>query len=61
MFLGNLVGTLGLEQQTANLIVAAISTGGLYAAAAMWPVIAPFVVTIKGITAIAGIAAVSGF
>ncbi|SEI86860.1 hypothetical protein SAMN04488113_12715 [Alkalibacterium gilvum] len=61
MLLGRLIGTLGLEAQTANLIISVISTGGVYAAAAIWPVIAPFIVTIKGITAIAGITAISGF
>lgn len=59
--MGRLVGALGLERQTANAIVAVIMSGGVYTAAAIWPVIAPFLATIQGITAVVGFAGVAGF
>jgi len=59
--IGKLVGTLGLEQQAAATIAAFIMSGGVYAAAAMWPFLAPFIVTIKGVAAIMGISGVIGF
>jgi hypothetical protein len=58
---GLLVGTLGIERQTALAIVAAIEAGGLWYAAAVYPMLAPFVGTVQGILAIMGISAVVGF
>lgn len=59
--LGKLVGTLGLEQSVAAAIGGFIMSGGVYAAAITWPIIAPFVMTLAGIKAVIGISGVIGF
>lgn len=59
--LGWLVGNLGISQATAFAIVALIGSGGLDAAALVYPIIAPFVGTIQFILAVVGAAAVVGW
>ena len=59
--IGNLVGTLGIAQQTAAVIATVISTSGPYAAVAIWPFLAPFIGTIKGVTAVIGLAGLIGW
>ena len=58
MILGKLVATLGLGEELALAIVALIASGGVYYATLVYPIIAPFIVTIQGLTAIFGISAV---
>lgn len=59
--IGLLVGTLGLERELALAIVAVIMSGGVWAAVAIWPFLAPFVGTINGVIAVFGISAIIGF
>lgn len=59
--IGRLIGTLGVERQLAVTISSFIMSGGVYAAAAMWPMLAPFIGAIQGVSAVIGFAGVVGF
>lgn len=61
MLLGDLVSKLGLSQGVAFAVVAALSQGGIQLVTAMWPLLAPVALTLNGILAIAGTAAVVGY
>ena len=61
MLLGMLVSKLGLSHGVSLAVVAAFTQGGGQLVAAMWPFIAPFVLTINGIMLTAGTAAVVGY
>lgn len=61
MLLGKLVSTVGLDQGLAFAIVGALSTGGYYAVAAAFPFILPFLLTLNGLLATAGTAAVVAY
>lgn len=61
MLLGYLVSKLGLSKELAFGVVVALSEGGGHLVAAMWPMLAPFVLTLDGILAVAGTAAVVGY
>lgn len=58
---GKLVEKAGVSEAVAWSVVAVLSSGGLYAAAAAWPLLAPFLGTAKAIAAIAGTSAVVAF
>ncbi|QHE63300.1 MULTISPECIES: hypothetical protein [Rossellomorea] len=59
--LGLLVSKLGLSESVAFGVVAALTTGGASLVAALYPFLAPFVLTLRGILAIAGTGAVIGY
>lgn len=59
--LGLLVSTLGLSEGVAFAVVAALTTGGASLVAVMWPFLAPVVLTLRGILAVAGTGAVIGY
>lgn len=59
--LGNLVSQLGLSEPLAFAIVSAITYYGAYGASAIFPIIAPFVLTLQGMLAVAGAGFVVGW
>ncbi|UOY91139.1 hypothetical protein MUG87_11260 [Ectobacillus sp. JY-23] len=60
-FVGHLVSKLGLDQEVSLAIVALLGSAGAAAVVAAWPFLAPFVLTLRGILAVAGTAAAVGF
>ncbi|EOO23060.1 hypothetical protein ICM_06283 [Bacillus cereus BAG1X2-3] len=60
-FVGHLVANLGLDHKTSLTIVTMLGTAGAAAVSAAWPVLAPFVLTLRGIVAVAGTTAAVGW
>ncbi|QPW51735.1 hypothetical protein G9298_29325 (plasmid) [Bacillus thuringiensis] len=60
-FVGHLVANLGLDHGTSLAVVAMLGSAGAAAVAAAWPVLAPFVLTLRGILAVAGTTATVGW
>jgi cephalosporin-C deacetylase-like acetyl esterase len=58
---GWLVGQFGLSQATAFAIVALISSGGIDAAALVYPFLLPFIGTIQGLIFVFGTAVLVGW
>ncbi|EAF8635377.1 hypothetical protein AX805_15765 [Listeria monocytogenes] len=61
MLQGMLVSKLGLSQSVAFAVVAALTAGGAELVSVMWPFLAPFLMTLKGILIAGGSAAVVGY
>lgn len=59
--LGLLVSKMGLSEGVAFAVVTALTTGGASLVAVMWPFLAPVVLTLRGMLAVAGTGAVVGY
>ncbi|KFN03567.1 hypothetical protein D0U04_19510 [Bacillus clarus] len=59
--LGFLVGQMGISEGLATLIISVLAGSGAAVVVAAWPFLAPIVVTLRGIFAVAGTAAAVGW